>query len=560
MELLQTITEFYNTEPNLPAQISKCTLLSDNENVRILLRLSLKKPERVKSVCTDICCYGKDGFLLSVMEHISYIDGGMLVKLPSLMTAQVAVILREAELGNGIKWKSGTAVRKQIKPIDSFDKTDRFNSSEVVDTLQKSVKPTRREKRELKKAKAAEEEEIRQMIKSDPRERKKRIAARIIIPVVTAALIFGGAKALMYKNEADTVLKKAMNLYNSGKFEDAISELEKANNYYIFGDDKQELDWALAMSYARGRDFFDAAVNFKKQVGYKESSTNYRSIAEAYSGIVSAGTNHTVALKSTGTVVAAGDSSDGQCDVKEWLDITKVAAGGNHSVGLTRDKKVIATGSNDKKQCNVKDWRNIVDISAGSLHTVGVENTGRVVATGDNTYGQCEIENWSGIVSVCAAEKHTVGLKIDGTVTAAGDNTLGQCNVSAWSDVMQIAAGNSFTAALKYDGTILVTGNINPVPNTDDILFISASNHCLLLTTVSGKVELIAENGFSAPSAAHLRDIAAVSGGALHCVGISTDGKAFGMGDNTYGQTSLDEWTDLGIPKQTVKIMSEAKN
>lgn len=556
MDLLQTITEFNNAEQGLPAQISKCTLLSDSENVRILLRLSLKKFESVKNVSADICCYSNDGYLLSVMERVPYVDGGMLIELPSLMTAGVAVILREAELKGGTKWTSDTEIPKHINIANDFDKTAQFESVDIAEIPEKPQKLTRQEKRELKKARAAEEEEIRQMIKADPRERKKRIIARILVPLILLGIAFGGVKVLMYKDEADTVLKKAMNLYNSGKFEDAIPELEKANGYFVFGEDKQELEWSLAMSYARQRSFFNAAVNFKNQVGYKESNANYRSIAEAYSGIISAGTNHTIGLKSGGKVVSSGDNSDGQCDVKEWLDITEVAAGGKHSVAVNRDKKVVAVGNNDKKQCDVKDWKSIIDIAAGGLHTVGVENTGRVVATGDNTYGQCEIDKWSGIVSVSAGEKHTVGLKIDGTVVATGDNSHGQCNVSGWSGIVQLAAGSSFTAGLKYDGSILVAGNIEPPKKSDNVLFISSGNHSLLLIATDGQVTSVAENGMTPHTTAHWKNVVAASGGGQHSAGASVDGLAFGAGDNTYEQTSLDDWTGIGIPKQTVKILS----
>ncbi len=554
MDLLQTVTDFGNKEQGLPAQISKCALMSDSENVRILLRLSLKKFESVKAVYTDVCCYGKDGLLLSVMERVPYIDGGMLIELPSLMTASVCVILREATLSDGASWTSDTEIPKQITVTDDFEKTAKFDPVEVAAPPEEPEKSKRSKRRELKKARAAEEEELRQMIKTDPKERKKRIIARLLTVVILAGLLFGGFKLLVYKDEADTTRKKALNLYNSGKFEDAIPELEKANGYFMFGGDSSELEWALAMSYARQRDFFDAAVYFKNQIGYKESNANYRSIAEAYSGIISAGSNHSVGLKTDGTVIAAGNNDKEQCEVGEWLDIIKVSAGGDHSVGLTRGKTVVAAGDNDKGQCEVDDWKSIIDISAGGLHTVGVENIGSVIATGDNTYGQCEVDDWSGIVSVSAGDNHTVGLKIDGTVVAAGDNSLEQCEVSGWSGVMQIAAGSGFTAGLKYDGTVLITGSVEPVRGLKDILFISAGSHNLLLTTTKGQVVTV--GGSSQITTEHWKMVVAAAGGGQHSVGVSADGTAFGTGDNTYGQTSLDNWSGIGIPKQTVKINS----
>ena len=43
--------------------------------------------------------------------------------------------------------------------------------------------------------------------------------------------------------------------------------------------------------------------------------------------MVDAGRSHTVGLKADGTVVAAGDNGDGQCNVGDWTHIIQVAAG-----------------------------------------------------------------------------------------------------------------------------------------------------------------------------------------------------------------------------------------
>jgi len=40
---------------------------------------------------------------------------------------------------------------------------------------------------------------------------------------------------------------------------------------------------------------------------------------EYYLTVVAAGTEHTVGLKSDGTVVAVGDNSSGQCNVGSWM-------------------------------------------------------------------------------------------------------------------------------------------------------------------------------------------------------------------------------------------------
>jgi alpha-tubulin suppressor-like RCC1 family protein len=72
---------------------------------------------------------------------------------------------------------------------------------------------------------------------------------------------------------------------------------------------------------------------------------------------VSAGSYHTIALLDDGTVRAAGDNSFGQCDVRDWTDVTAIAAGSTHSLGVRKDGTVLAAGNNADKQCEVGTWQ-----------------------------------------------------------------------------------------------------------------------------------------------------------------------------------------------------------
>ncbi|TET42282.1 MAG: hypothetical protein E3J60_02815, partial [Dehalococcoidia bacterium] len=147
----------------------------------------------------------------------------------------------------------------------------------------------------------------------------------------------------------------------------------------------------------------------------------------------------------------------GQCDVGSWIDITQVAAGYEHTVGLKSDGTVVAVGRNNNGQGNVAYWTSITQIAAGYSHTVGLKSDGTVVATGDNYYGQCNVAYWTGISQVAAGYFHTVGLKSDGTVVAAGDNYSGQCDVDDWMNITQAAAGRLFTLGLEDDDIVIAT-------------------------------------------------------------------------------------------------------
>ena len=120
-----------------------------------------------------------------------------------------------------------------------------------------------------------------------------------------------------------------------------------------------------------------------------------------------------------------------------------VSAGSNHTVGLKSDGAVVAVGWNKYGQCDVADWRDIVAVSAGPYHTVGLKSDGTVVATKfiesllvTHDGGQCDVADWTDIVAVSAGSRHTVGLKSDGTVLAVGNNDHGKCDVAGWTDIL----------------------------------------------------------------------------------------------------------------------------
>jgi hypothetical protein len=109
---------------------------------------------------------------------------------------------------------------------------------------------------------------------------------------------------------------------------------------------------------------------------------------------ISAGSSHTVGLRSDGTAVATGDNDDGRCDVSGWGDLVAVSARGWHTVGLRSDGTAVATGYNGSGQCDVSGWHDLVAVSASWGHTVGLRSDGTAVATGRNDDGQCDVSGW----------------------------------------------------------------------------------------------------------------------------------------------------------------------
>ena len=100
-----------------------------------------------------------------------------------------------------------------------------------------------------------------------------------------------------------------------------------------------------------------------------------------------------MALKQDGTVVAWGDSDDGQTDVPAGLSgVVAIAGGGEHTVVLKSDGTVVAWGDSSSGQTTIPaGLSGVTAIAAGYFYTVALKSDGTVVAWGANGSGQTTI-------------------------------------------------------------------------------------------------------------------------------------------------------------------------
>lgn len=102
----------------------------------------------------------------------------------------------------------------------------------------------------------------------------------------------------------------------------------------------------------------------------------------------------------------------------ESLDSLIATAGGdNHSLGLKSDGTIIAWGYNGSGECNVPEPNGgFIAVAAGGDHSLGLKSDGTIVAWGKNSYGQCNVPSPNeNFVAIAAGEAHSLGLKADGT-------------------------------------------------------------------------------------------------------------------------------------------------
>jgi len=242
--------------------------------------------------------------------------------------------------------------------------------------------------------------------------------------------------------------------------------------------------------------------------------------------------NHTVALKSDGTIWSWGQNAKGQL--------------GDGTQTHRNTPTQVSTGATN--------WS---VISVGKDHSLSLKSDGTLWAWGYNEYGQLGdgtitnrltptqestgATNWS---AIAAGYSHTVALKSDGTLWAWGGNYYDQLgNGTGWAKVSEptqestgatdwtaIAAGANYTVALKADGTLWAWGD-NQYGKLGDGTTTNRTTPTQESTVATNWTSIAAANG--------------------HTVALKSDGTLWAWGGNNwYGQLGDGTQTDSHTPTQ----------
>jgi alpha-tubulin suppressor-like RCC1 family protein len=259
---------------------------------------------------------------------------------------------------------------------------------------------------------------------------------------------------------------------------------------------------------------------------------------------VSAGNQHTAAIKTDGTLWTWGNGTYGQ--------LGNGATSGTISTPVT----TFAGGTN---------WR---QVSAGYRHTAAIKTDGTLWTWGSGTNGRLgtnDLTNRSTPVTtfaggtnwkqVSGGRDHTAAIKTDGTLWTWGDQTfsqLGKISNGAnkftpvttfaggtnWADtattepedLYTLSAGRNHTAAIKTDGTLWTWGSNNPGQlGTGSFLSVFTP-----VTTFAGGTNW-----------------KQISSGSFYTAAIKTDGTLWTWGQGSFGKLGNAATTNVSTPVTT---------
>ena len=119
-------------------------------------------------------------------------------------------------------------------------------------------------------------------------------------------------------------------------------------------------------------------------VGVKEDGTvlsTKRTLNSTAAATAAVGGDYVVLVSEDGSAQVSG-TNGGAANVYSWKDIVQAAAGKNHTVGLKSDGTVVAAGANENGQCEIGGWTDVVYIAAGDYYTLGVQSDGALLIAG----------------------------------------------------------------------------------------------------------------------------------------------------------------------------------
>lgn len=219
---------------------------------------------------------------------------------------------------------------------------------------------------------------------------------------------------------------------------------------------------------------------------------------------VSVSEYHAIGLRSDGTVVSAGRTAFGECNVYEWKDVVEVHALDGVTIGLRSDGSLLIAGRSGTMWQEASEWQEVekvycTDIEDGRSKPtlLGLTSDGRVLSSGFEAAdtGDTPISGWENITELYLNHCGIVGLKSDGTIYSGfnsfdaleRNNRIAELTTivhscHSWRDIQKVALVDRFhpcAIGLKRNGDLVVAGSSDyqeAVSDWTDIVDIAGSS------------------------------------------------------------------------------------
>ena len=246
--------------------------------------------------------------------------------------------------------------------------------------------------------------------------------------------------------------------------------------------------------------------------------THRSSAVQVATGVVSvaAGRVHTMYVETGGTLWAMGYKGNGQLGdgkdanvefrrtpVRVATGVASVAAGADHTMYVKTDGTLWATGSNAQGQLGdggnltsntpVQVATGVASVAAGRVHTMYVKTDGTLWAMGDNRYGQLgdgtttnrssAVRVATGVASVATGGDHTMYVKTDGTLWAMGYNLFGRLGDGTITN--RSTAVNVYKGLLSNAATLAFAPAITTQPSSSTVISGGAASFSVVASGTS---------------------------------------------------------------------------
>ena len=396
----------------------------------------------------------------------------------------------------------------------------------------------------------------RMPMRKNSKKAKFREALFFLIIALVLALITAGVVRLMQTRRQ---YNAAAGLSEVEQYEDAVHDYDALGDYRDSERRKQEAETLRAQKeYEAGQrnlvsgNLLRAAMRFGSAGDYLDARSQSFELWDrlARRNTLAAGERHTVALLESGSVVAAGDNSNGACNVSFWSDVVAVAAGADFTLGLKSDGSVLLAGEvNDSFARTVESWQDIISVNARSDTAVALKSDGTVLVAGGSV-PQSELNDWAYISDVFLCRSGAVvGLKIDGTLAVAGSRSdSGLAEIQTWSGV-RYAEGDF---GLHSDGRMLSVSEDYDVSDWENILEFALDDDFIVGVRTDGTVAVAYRSGGAARlPLTEWTEIVEIAAGDGYAVGLKNDGTAIATAPeeaHDYGQCDVSGWRKIRIP------------